>query len=89
MGVVIVVGIVVRCIAVRGVRRCMKRQSVIVSNRVVEWHRCLLYEGVRSSCVSGFGKGVRSCVGFTGQGSQWVGMGRDVLGKVRGVGKRI
>ena len=36
-----------------------------------------------------FGKGVRRCVGFTGQGSQWVGMGRDVLKKVPGVGERM
>ena len=36
MGVVIVVRIVVRCIAVVVVRRSTRRQSVIVSNRVVE-----------------------------------------------------
>lgn len=36
MGVVIVVRIVVHCIAVQVVRRFMRRQSVIVSNRVVE-----------------------------------------------------
>ena len=36
-----------------------------------------------------FRKGVRRCVGFTGQGSQWVGMGRDVVGKVREAGKRL
>lgn len=41
------------------------------------------------SCVNVFGKGVRRCVGFTGQGSQWVGMGRDVLEKVPGVGERM
>ena len=28
-------------------------------------------------------------MGFTGQGSQWVGMGRDVLGKVEEAGKRL
>ena len=39
--------------------------------------------------MSVFGKGVRRCVGFTGQGSQWVGMGRDVLEKVPGVGERL
>ena len=39
--------------------------------------------------MSAFGKGVRRCVGFTGQGSQWVGMGRDVLGKVEEAGKRL
>jgi acyl transferase domain len=48
-----------------------------------------LDEGVRGSCVNVFGKGVRRCVGFTGQGSQWVGMGRDVLEKVPGVGERM
>lgn len=44
---------------------------------------------MKSSGVSVFGKGVRRCVGFTGQGSQWVGMGRDVLGKVEEAGKRL
>lgn len=39
--------------------------------------------------MSAFGKGVRRCVGFTGQGSQCVGMGRDVLGKVEEAGKRL